>query len=82
VWQLGKLMALAAKYDPDKVMEPPLMAKVVSRTPFGYFPGCALAKQCYCTEDVHCGHDHACVPSAAFPEYRVCRPKDLRASLG
>jgi hypothetical protein len=81
-WKFDALLDLAAKYDPDKVLQPPLMTKVISRTPFGYFPRCALAKQCYCKEDAHCGEGHACVPSAAFPEYKVCRPADLKASLG
>ena len=82
LWQLDNLLAIAAKYDPEKVMEPPLMTKVINRTPYGYFPGCALAKQCFCTEDVHCAKDHGCFASRAFPEYKVCRPKDLNAKLG
>ena len=33
-------------------------------------------------EDVHCGKGHRCVPSAAFPEYKVCRPADLQSLFG
>lgn len=29
--------------------------------------------KCYCTQDSHCPLQHKCVPSAAFPEYKVCK---------
>ncbi|KAI8477082.1 MAG: hypothetical protein J3K34DRAFT_399332 [Monoraphidium minutum] len=82
VWQMDKMLAIASKYDPEGVMTPPLMSKVIDRTPYSHSPRCALSKQCYCLDDSHCGEGHACVPSAAFPEFRVCRAADLKAMLG
>lgn len=32
--------------------------------------------------DIHCGPGHRCVPSAAFPQFKACRPDDLKALLG
>jgi hypothetical protein len=29
--------------------------------------------KCYCQQDGHCPVEHKCVPSAAFPEYKVCK---------
>jgi hypothetical protein len=69
-----QVLALMAQYDPDKVLKPPLAALMQARAAAPLYPRCALAKQCYCTEDVHCGADHFCAPSKAFPQYRACRP--------
>jgi len=76
------LLAMQAKHDPEKVFEPPLMTKMIARAANPLFPKCALMKECYCQEDVHCGDGFACVPSSAFPEYKACRPKDLKALFG
>lgn len=50
------------------------MRKVIDRTPFSYFPQCDVRRMCYCKENVHCARGFACVPSQAFPEYRICKP--------
>lgn len=42
------------KYDPEKVYEPNIWAQIKREEPYSYYPGCALAKDCFCTEDVHC----------------------------
>lgn len=76
---LARLAQLQAKYDPSKVFEPPLMSKVVSGAPAAAFPRCALAKACYCSLDEHCAEGYKCVPSAAFPQYRICKPANLQA---
>ncbi|KAI8475771.1 MAG: hypothetical protein J3K34DRAFT_517181 [Monoraphidium minutum] len=84
------LLSLQAAHDPGRVFEPPLFTKVKERRPYAPYPGCALDFQCFCTEDAHCnaagdarfGSHFRCVPSAAFPEFRVCKgPADWNAAL-
>jgi len=37
------------------------------------YPGCALARDCICQEDSHCGAGYRCVAGGAYREARVCR---------
>jgi L-gulonolactone oxidase len=67
------LLALQARHDPGRVFEPPLFTQMLERAPPRYGPGCALAGQCFCREDAHCGPGRVCVPSKAFPEFSACR---------
>ena len=30
--------------------------------------------KCYCSAESHCRPGDICVPSRAFPEYKVCKP--------
>jgi L-gulonolactone oxidase len=84
------LIAHTAKHQPtDKtarekkqVFEPPLMTRVIARAANALHPRCALQKECYCQEDIHCGEGFRCVPSSAFPEYKACRPAELKALFG
>lgn len=71
--KFGELLKLQAKYDPGKMLEPRLFRKVADRESFTYTPGCSTWMKCYCTQDSHCPLEHKCVPSAAFPEYKVCK---------
>jgi L-gulonolactone oxidase len=80
--QFGEVLKLQSKYDPDRVFEAPLITRMAARAPPPKYPGCALAKQCYCTEDAHCGEGFKCVPSTAFPQYKACRPAELQAMFG
>lgn len=78
------LWALARKYDPEGAFTPPLAERVQARTTAPRYPGCALSKECYCVEDSDCGREDpsawACVKSAAFPQFRACKPKRLQPS--
>jgi len=29
--------------------------------------------KCFCQQDSHCPVEHKCVPSAALPEFKVCK---------
>ncbi len=29
--------------------------------------------KCYCQQDINCPAQHKCVPSAALPEFKVCK---------
>ncbi|GBF95589.1 FAD FMN-containing dehydrogenase [Raphidocelis subcapitata] len=71
--RFGEFLAMRSKLDPARVFEPPLFAQMLARAPPRYGPRCALSGECFCREDKHCGPGRACVPSAAFPEYRACR---------
>ncbi|GBF98974.1 L-gulonolactone oxidase-like [Raphidocelis subcapitata] len=85
--RMGELQGLQAKYDPNKIFEPPLFTKVASGSGYTHYSGCALEFACFCYADDHCNHpgkpqDFKCVPSSAFPEYRVCKgPADLDPDL-
>jgi hypothetical protein len=82
-----KMLELQARFDPDKVFEPPLFAKVAAERPYTHFPGCALSYECFCTEDAHCNLpgrqvDFKCLESSAFPEFKVCKgPADWDPTL-
>ncbi len=69
------------RYDPDRVFEGPLLTRVITRAPAPLTPGCDVARSCFCEADVHCGRGHVCVPGAAFPEYKLCKPAGLKAKL-
>lgn len=62
------------RYDPALLLSPPLFQRIVARQGPDYFPGCATSLDCFCTEDVHCGPAHKCVPGFVFSEYNVCAP--------
>jgi hypothetical protein len=68
-------MTAAKKYDPSGIFESALMREVRDRGRAQYFPGCDPVKKCYCQQDEHCTPGFACVPSEAFPEYKVCKNK-------
>jgi hypothetical protein len=82
-----RLLGLQAKFDPGRVFEPPLFSKVARQEGFSLYPGCALDYACYCSDDAHCNAPSnplgfKCVPSAAFPELRVCKgPADVDPQL-
>ena len=69
-----RLAELQATYDPRRVFEPPLWTALTQRQAHGYSLGCAARGACYCASTLHCALGYACVPSKAFPEYKVCKP--------
>jgi hypothetical protein len=72
-----KQLAAAAKFDPLGMFEPGLWTKLkgeAKEAPIAPFPRCALSRKCFCSEDEHCAEGHACVPSVALPEFKVCKP--------
>ncbi|KAI8470740.1 MAG: hypothetical protein J3K34DRAFT_251663 [Monoraphidium minutum] len=74
---VAAMAALQEAYDPDRVFEPALWAKITAREAFKPSAGCATRYECYCSANSHCAHGWRCVPSRAFPEYKVCKPRTL-----
>jgi hypothetical protein len=73
--KFDQLLASQSKFDPEKMLEPSLFARIAAGAEPSYGPGCVLRGECYCTADEHCAQGHVCVPSFAFPAYNVCKPK-------
>lgn len=82
--KFDEAVAMAEKFDPLGMYEPALFTKVKEGAKgegaMPLFPGCALSRKCYCREDAHCGEGHACVPSVALPEFKVCKPSRAAAA--
>jgi hypothetical protein len=72
---LKAMTKMQDKYDPERVFEPQLWARVVAGDGYQLKPKCQLDRSCYCEKDEHCADGFVCVPSVAFPEYNSCRPK-------
>lgn len=70
-----KMLDIQNKYDPEKVFEPELWARIVSGQGYAYKPKCILDRSCYCESDEHCADGFKCGNSLAFPEYKSCTPK-------
>lgn len=70
-----RLTELQSQYDPDKVFEPELWGKMARGEQYELKPRCILDRSCYCEVDVHCTEGFVCVPSAALPEFKVCKPR-------
>jgi hypothetical protein len=70
------MSALQNRFDPFRIFQPSLYTRVAatSNPTTLYLPLCDLKKECYCQNDSHCALYHSCVASAAFPEYKVCKP--------
>jgi len=62
------------KYDPDRVFEPQLWARVVAGEGYKLKPKCQLDRSCYCEADEHCADGFVCVPSIAFLSTRPAGP--------
>lgn len=69
-----KMVAMQDKYDPERVYEPELWARLVKGEGYQLKPKCQLDRSCYCEANEHCADGFKCVPSEAFPEYKACRP--------
>lgn len=68
------MTALQDTHDPARVFEPELWARMAAGKSYPLKPRCQLDRSCYCAADEHCAAGFKCVPSIAFPEYKVCRP--------
>lgn len=72
---MARALELQARLDPNRVFEPPLLARALSGAgPYDAAPGCDVRKTCYCTDDAHCARGYECRRSRAFPELRACVP--------
>lgn len=71
--KFDSLLALQKAYDPARLFEPQLFRSVVDKTSYKLTPGCSTWMKCYCAVDANCPPQHKCVPSRAFPEYKVCK---------
>jgi hypothetical protein len=38
--------------------------------------------KCFCIADIHCRPGDKCVTSLAFPEYKVCKPVNMKNNPG
>lgn len=70
-----KMVEIQNKYDPEKVYEPELWARMVAGEGYVHKPKCILDRSCYCDSDEHCADGFKCGNSLAFPEYKSCTPK-------
>ncbi len=64
--------AMQQRYDPQGLFAPPLWHLISHRKSGVFYEGCAMAQDCFCREDSHCGPLHKCVPAGVFREYSVC----------
>lgn len=64
---------LQQQLDPQRMFQPALWSRMLRGTQV-FTPMCDLLRSCYCDEDSHCAPKFACVASAAFPQFRVCKP--------
>jgi hypothetical protein len=71
--QLAELRQLQAQHDPQLLFQPELFARLVEGSS-RMSAGCDVRRECFCSSHKHCARYHRCVRSAAFPEYRVCKP--------
>lgn len=70
------VLEMQKRYDPKGIFEPELWKDVRTETPFALYPRCALDKECYCQEDIHCPELHRCMPSRApgLESFKACKP--------
>jgi hypothetical protein len=68
------MLAMQDRWDPQRVMEPELFARMARSEGYAHKPKCALDRSCYCDADEHCADGFSCVKSLAFPEFNSCRP--------
>lgn len=68
-----KMVNLQEKYDPKRVFEPALFREVLGKTGPDYGKLCTANLWCFCKEDSHCPHRHACSSSSTFPQYKICK---------
>jgi hypothetical protein len=52
---------------------PPSPLQVVRQQSYALTPHCSVTQACYCQADIHCVKGMKCVPSIAFPQYKVCK---------
>lgn len=71
----------AKQHDPQGLFASPLVGSVLHNGSYAAYPGCGIDGGCYCETDEHCmkpgtatSRGWRCVPSAAVPEYKACRP--------
>jgi hypothetical protein len=82
--KFDELLKLQTQHDPSRLFEPRLFSRVAAGDTYKLSPGCSLWQRCYCEQDIHCSRGHKCVKSKTFPEYKVCKPaqiKDLPGKL-
>lgn len=70
---VAELLEMQALHDPGKVFEPQLFGALLQGTGPEYAKLCTVHFWCYCRDDEHCPHGHACRPSPSFPEYKICK---------
>jgi len=63
---IEQVLELQQRHDPRKALEPELFTHVLQKHGPAYSQFCTLHYRCYCQEDSHCPHRHACKPSPAF----------------
>jgi FAD/FMN-containing dehydrogenase len=68
-----RMLALQERHDPERLFEPKLFGHILSRSGPDFYDFCALEHWCFCEDDAHCPAQHACVASAVFPEYKICK---------
>jgi hypothetical protein len=71
--QLAEFRKLQMQHDSQLLFQPELFARLMegsSRTA----AGCDLRRECFCSSNVHCAPSFRCVPSLAFPQFKVCKP--------
>lgn len=78
---IEKMVEMQDKHDPKRVFEPALFRELLERKGPEYRELCTPHFWCYCEEDSHCPHGHACGTSASFPEYKICKLVDASGTL-
>ncbi|WIA38074.1 hypothetical protein OEZ86_001443 [Tetradesmus obliquus] len=71
--KFGQLLALSKQHDPAGMFKTKLFDRMVNQGKFDLTPRCSALNKCYCSADVHCAAGHKCVPSLAFPRYKLCK---------
>eukprot|EP00775_Hariotina_reticulata_P007191 gene7191-7405_t len=76
--KFDELVKLQTQHDPARLFEPRLFSRVAAGDTYKLSPGCSLWQRCYCEQDIHCSRGHKCVKSKTFPEYKVCKPAQIK----
>lgn len=64
---------LKREIDPKSLFENKLWRQLNLNAPLPTYPGCAMARDCICEEDSHCGDRYRCAPGGYYTAARVCR---------
>ena len=66
-------IALKNELDPAGRFDNKIWAQMTGKATIKPYPGCVLARDCICSEDIHCGDGLKCVPGDHYGIARVCR---------
>ncbi|KAJ5195551.1 uncharacterized protein N7498_008989 [Penicillium cinerascens] len=75
--EFDRHIQMARSADPRGIFEPALFSQIKDRGHHSMYPGCAVAMDCYCSKDEHCGPSllYRCDRSLHSANASVCRKR-------